>query len=231
MKITLHKGERPFGGVPNDLLNDPSVSLKAKGLFAYMDCKSDMWNFTIRSMATQIKEGRDSIQLGLQELKDAGYLTYHKLNSGEGVYTLSYKPNPENPDKPNPENPMYGKSGRISNKDLHSKKDINIEGGKNSKTTDPKQPKKEKSKKETAVARNERRKAEFIEALKEEYKLHPQWDSNIIRRFWEYWTEYDTLHPEKGMRFEKHIPFNIGRRMGTFIAQQKKFNRENNDRL
>jgi len=129
-----------FTTVQNSLLRNKNISLKAKGLFAYMASFNKNWNFTIRSMTLQLKDGRDSINSGLKELINNGFITYKKNFDGTGVYTLHDEPqveNPhqENPDKvepnpenPHPENPTYGKSGRIKNnnpirKTIHKKVD------------------------------------------------------------------------------------------------------------
>lgn len=84
------------------------------------------WNFTIKSMASQLKEGKESIGSALNELKKAGYVSYQKLSNGTGTYRLLVDPKPGNPDLGFP---MVGKPGRISNKDLLVRK-IEEEGKK-----------------------------------------------------------------------------------------------------
>ncbi len=120
----ISKRETGFTQVNNDILNSTLISLKAKGLYAYMFSKPNGWNFTIRSIATQLKEGKDSIRTAMSELKDSGVIEYKKYSNGEGEYTLNStiqnKPKSENP---NLGNPNVGKSERISNKDTTSNKD------------------------------------------------------------------------------------------------------------
>ena len=100
MSNTLRKPKNPYGSSPRKLLEDKNISLKAKGIYAFMECKIDGWNFTASSMASQLKESRKTILVAMQELKANGWLTYHKNRDGSGVYVLigNYvtSPQPEN---------------------------------------------------------------------------------------------------------------------------------------
>lgn len=122
----LRKSAKGYTQVSNALLNDKNLSLKAKGLFAFMDSKPDGWTFTIKSMANQLKEGSEAVQSAANELKNTGYLRYHKQPDGHGIYELIDNPNPgfqdPNPEKPNQGFPKMGKPGCISNKEPIAKK-------------------------------------------------------------------------------------------------------------
>jgi len=100
MSNTLRNPKNPYGSSPRKLLEDKNISLKAKGIYAFMECKIDGWNFTASSMASQLKESRKTILVAMQELKANGWLTYHKNRDGSGVYVLigNYvtSPQPEN---------------------------------------------------------------------------------------------------------------------------------------
>ncbi len=124
--VTREQGN--FTTTPNELLNDKSISLTAKGLYAFMYGKPAAWNFTIRSMAKQLKEGETAIGNALGELRGKGWVSYEKMNDGRGVYHLfwSLAGTPQNdqeqPEQPKPENPslgypMMGKPQRISKKE------------------------------------------------------------------------------------------------------------------
>ena len=138
MRDTIKQEGLPFTQVVNEIIKDKTVSLKAIGLFTFMSHKAQMkdvkWNFTIRSMAKQMKDGEDSIRSGLQELKKCGWVTYTKHTDGTGEYLLkaSIKPKQENPDKaldsqnretPRREIPMKGNPTPINKKDSFNKKD------------------------------------------------------------------------------------------------------------
>ena len=88
MSNTLRKPKNPYGSSPRKLLEDRNISLKAKGIYAFMECKIDGWNFTASSMASQLKESRKTILVAMQELKANGWMTYHKNRDGSGVYEL-----------------------------------------------------------------------------------------------------------------------------------------------
>ena len=88
----LRKEKIPFTQVVNELLNDPRITLKAKGIYAFMYSKPENWNFTIRSMAKQLKEGTTSIGKILNELKQYGWISYTKIKGGSGIYTIKILP-------------------------------------------------------------------------------------------------------------------------------------------
>jgi DNA-binding transcriptional regulator GbsR (MarR family) len=134
MNNKLEKTEFPFGMVPNSLLNNSAISLKAKGLFGYMQSKPVGWSFSERLIASQCKESVDSVSSGLKELEAFGYLTRERKQSNKGffiVYKLAFecgKPMVENPSKQNPikenpivQNPMRAKSTNNSNKEYSNK--------------------------------------------------------------------------------------------------------------
>ena len=119
----LKKCDVPFGMTPNDLLNNNSISMKAKGLFAFMQSKPEGWDFSVKMIALQTKDGIDSISAGLKELEIFGFLERKKVQTGNGfstTYYLSFESilNDSNLGKSN-----LGKSINNSKKDI-SKKDI-----------------------------------------------------------------------------------------------------------
>jgi DNA-binding MarR family transcriptional regulator len=71
MKITI---KSRYGVAPDKLLNDPNISLKAKGLFAYLQSKPDNWRFSVARITSQTKDGKDSVKSAIRELEKAGYL-------------------------------------------------------------------------------------------------------------------------------------------------------------
>jgi len=131
--------------LPNELLNDQTLSWKAKGLFCFMASKKDSYNFTMRSIAKQFIDGKAAIYSAMDELKDRGWVSYYRNLDGTGKYILNTtlettltphpdnqdepEPHPDNQDEPNPDNrdpdnPTFRKSGRNNKTDLHNKKDI-----------------------------------------------------------------------------------------------------------
>lgn len=79
-----------FGVIPNELLNDKSISLKSKGLYAYMQSKPDNWNFSVAGLHTQLKEGRDGITASLLELEKEGWMARNKFKDEKGMWDVEY---------------------------------------------------------------------------------------------------------------------------------------------
>ena len=88
MESNLKKQALPFTQVPNELLYNPDISFKAKGIWAYMSAKPEGWNFSADRMAKETKEERKAILAGLKELSENGYITAKKLKDGRIEYTL-----------------------------------------------------------------------------------------------------------------------------------------------
>lgn len=92
MSNTIRKQRVNFTQISNDLLNDSSISLTAKGIYSFMFSKPDNWNFTIKSMSKQLKEGQRAIGNALKELKDNGWVIYTKYTNGTGRYDILIEP-------------------------------------------------------------------------------------------------------------------------------------------
>ena len=87
--------ENYYVKIPNDLVNDITISWKAKGLFCHMASKPDYWNFTVRSLASQFPDGKSAIFAALDELKERGWITFTKRANGQGKYKLETSLEPE----------------------------------------------------------------------------------------------------------------------------------------
>ena len=118
-----------FATVPNEVLNMAGLSMKAKGLFAYIQSKTDGWNFSAEGIAQQSLDGISSIRSGLRELENAGLLIRKKQQNDNGYweieYILQFSEICENPmvENPTSENPTLENYANNSNTIL-SKKDI-----------------------------------------------------------------------------------------------------------
>jgi len=137
--FNLKKCPVPFGMVPNSLLNDKEISLKAKGLFSYMQSKPESWKFSVEKISFQCKEAKSSISEGLKELESFGYLLRKKHQTGNGFtveYHLYFEPiadfqslEIQSLENPTSENPIIGESVNNSNKDSSKKDSSKKEGG------------------------------------------------------------------------------------------------------
>lgn len=134
MKQKLLKQDTGFAQVKNEVLADPNLSLKAKGLFAYLYSKPDNWDFSGHRMAQECKESKNTIFTVLKELENAGYLERHRLSTGKVKYNIQFQPSTKIRDeaqKPSTKKAQYQKSpvvkvGTITNteKKLISKEQV-----------------------------------------------------------------------------------------------------------
>ena len=70
-----------------NFLEDPNLSLKAKGIMAYL-CSLPEKKATIKELISAGPEGRDSILSGIKELVSHGYVLKHKSKTGY-VYLIN----------------------------------------------------------------------------------------------------------------------------------------------
>ncbi len=70
-----------FTRIPNELLRNKEISLKAKALLCILLSNTNHWRSCISGLMTFVKEGRDAISNGLKELEEAGYLVRIKYRN------------------------------------------------------------------------------------------------------------------------------------------------------
>ena len=119
----IKKQQVPFTQVANEVLYDKRISLRAKGLFAYMYSKPDGWEFAAVRISNETTDGRDGILAAMAELLEFGYMKRIKLASGRIRYSIQHFAK-----KPKQEFPIVGKthSGKsrsISNTEEESNTD------------------------------------------------------------------------------------------------------------
>lgn len=95
-----------YSVIPNDLLNNPEVSLRAKGLFAFIQSKPDGWDFSADRISNQTKEGLQAVISAIKELEKSGYLLRERIQNELGHWGVNYIlreiPTNENPTIGNP---------------------------------------------------------------------------------------------------------------------------------
>jgi len=138
----------PFARVPKTLLDDDSMSWKAKGILAYLLSKPESWKLRVKDIAQRSTDGETAVRTALKELQSAGYARLERRKSDDGKIAewvwhvadkpafLPKKPDSENPhvEKPEVEKP-HVENRRLSKKD-YSKKDYSKKD--NTSSTDPK---------------------------------------------------------------------------------------------
>ena len=78
MNTLRNKLTSNFTIVPNEIVNDSRLSMKAKSIFLYLLSKPDDWDFYIQNIADSCTDGKNAIQTGLKELEEYGYLLRKK---------------------------------------------------------------------------------------------------------------------------------------------------------
>jgi len=189
-----------FATVPNDLVNSKDISLKAKGLFAYIQSKPDGWDFSAERIAHQSKEGLPAIMAALKELENFGYLTRERYMSEIGhrlvQYTLFDVPALQN----------------ANEEKLH----IVFPHKENAYVVKPSvYIKKENTNKESIKTIIENKVNEFRNLMGDQYES-----------FIDYWAEPNQKNGK--LRWEDQKFFNIERRISTWMANKNKFNSNNN---
>ena len=96
--------------VANQVLEDATLSLKAKGLFAYLVKLPEGWKIRIGEIAKHHRDGYDSVHSALNELLAAGYLerfgrSRDKGKVGDWQYHINTGLQPDR-GKPDQENPV-----------------------------------------------------------------------------------------------------------------------------
>ncbi|WP_391558943.1 helix-turn-helix domain-containing protein [Robertmurraya sp.] len=68
-------------------LDNPALSMKAKGILAYLLSKPDDWRIFVPDLVKHCADGRDSIRAGLRELEEHGYLIRYQLKNEKGRFS------------------------------------------------------------------------------------------------------------------------------------------------
>lgn len=77
--------ESNFAQVPKGCLKDKNISLKAKGLYAYLFSLPEDWKVYKSEIVTNISDGKDSLNAAFKELETFGYLESEAIRES-GLY-------------------------------------------------------------------------------------------------------------------------------------------------
>lgn len=77
--------DNPYVSINKTALNDPNLSFKAKGIFAYLMSKPDDWKCQINDLRNNSSDGRDSIYSGLKELREHGYIIKRPIKNEKNI--------------------------------------------------------------------------------------------------------------------------------------------------
>lgn len=99
----------------NTHLKDKRLSLKAIGLLSVVLGLPEDWNYTVNGLVGIVKDGKDSVESAIKELKKNGYLRVEKIypdeNSNRIQYQYTFFENPQEVDFQPLENQGVEKQG------------------------------------------------------------------------------------------------------------------------
>lgn len=75
-----------FGVYPLALINDDTLSDRARFLYIYMSAKPDYWDFYLDNLAKSLHLGKDTIQKYIKELIDEGWLVKGDQQNENGKF-------------------------------------------------------------------------------------------------------------------------------------------------
>ncbi len=102
MPIYRTEKNKDYVVMSNIFLKRKDLSIKAKGLLAYMLCLPDDWKFTIGGLTSQLKECKSAVSAMLDELEQYDYLRRNYIRAvngriAEAVYEIYEQPISDNP--------------------------------------------------------------------------------------------------------------------------------------
>lgn len=104
--LKIKKKTNPYVMLDKSLLEDKSLSWKAKGLLSYLLSRPEDWKVKVKHLVNQSTDGRDAVYSILKELRNAGYIQLNVSRDGNGKVTENIYDVYEKPVKnPLPENP------------------------------------------------------------------------------------------------------------------------------
>lgn len=88
-EIRVHKN-RGYTIIPNDILRDMNLTLKAKALLGLMLSLPDDWDYTVAGLTKLVKEGYDSVDSGIKELIKFKYVYREESRKEKGYFKYIY---------------------------------------------------------------------------------------------------------------------------------------------
>ena len=90
MSIIRVTKQKNFSIISNVALNDPNLSMKARGIWATLLSKPDDWKIYVSHLAKTCADGEYSIYAGLKELKEAGYVEHIPIRQNGKILRWEY---------------------------------------------------------------------------------------------------------------------------------------------
>lgn len=90
MSVVKVRIQKDFTVLYNGVLENPRLSFKAKGLWAYCMSRPDNWQFHVSHLATISKDGTDAVYSALKELEKEGLIEKTQKNEGGSFGPVDY---------------------------------------------------------------------------------------------------------------------------------------------
>ena len=87
----LKKPNQGWAWIPNTILQNKNLTLKAKGLWAYLNSKPEGWDFSAERIAAEQADGREAVKSALRELENAGLLVRTITSKGYATFETTYE--------------------------------------------------------------------------------------------------------------------------------------------
>ena len=188
--------------ISNQLFKNKGISLKAKGLMAYLLSLPSDWNLSINGIVACSKEGRSAIGNTIKELISAGYIERTQVrDKGKFVgydYFVFEQPKLN---KPITVKPITDNSIQISKEVI---KEII---------------------KENTLSKSEDFKLEVFSYEHPILKGDVSYSKEMLTDFYSYWSEPKSK-TNKRMRWEYQPTFEVKRRLKTWAKREKSFNKK-----
>lgn len=91
MTIRIHRSDQAgWTRIANEVLRDPALTLRAKGLLVQLLSHEDGWQQSLAYAEKQCAEGAQSIRSAFRELMDSGYATRTRTKQPNGRFRWDY---------------------------------------------------------------------------------------------------------------------------------------------
>ncbi|MFB8199354.1 hypothetical protein [Kitasatospora purpeofusca] len=87
MQIQRTRHDRDFTVLPNSILQNPGLSLAARGLLGLLLSQRDQTDETVRSLTEDVREGQRRVTGAMAELRDSGYVVCTKIQNEAGHWS------------------------------------------------------------------------------------------------------------------------------------------------
>lgn len=109
---------RDYSVIDNTFLRDKTLSLKAKGLFAYLLSLPEDWKIHVSEIVNHSSDGKCATRAAIKELIEHGYLVLERKKDGKGRYSESVYYIIEQPEAENSEDYPHTENRDSDNKTL-----------------------------------------------------------------------------------------------------------------